>query len=118
MNALAFELPHALEAHEPPEARGLERDEVRLLVATLGDGEIAHHRFRDLPELLLPGDAVVVNVSGTLAAAVGAERRDGSAVELRFATAASEVTLRIRAPAIRRRRASWTSASGPVTLIS
>ena len=32
MSALAFALPARLEAHEPPEARGLERDEVRLLV--------------------------------------------------------------------------------------
>ena len=33
MSALAFELPPALEAHEPPEARGIARDAVRLLVA-------------------------------------------------------------------------------------
>ena len=33
VSAPAFALPAALEAHEPPEARGLERDEVRLMVA-------------------------------------------------------------------------------------
>ena len=36
MNALAFELRPDLEAHEPPEARGLARDGVRLLVARRG----------------------------------------------------------------------------------
>ena len=32
MSALAFELPDALEATAPPEARGVERDAVKLLV--------------------------------------------------------------------------------------
>jgi S-adenosylmethionine:tRNA ribosyltransferase-isomerase len=88
VNALAFDLPAALEAHEPPEARGLARDEVRLLVAHRGDGSIAHARFRELPGFLVPGDLLVVNVSATLPAAVPATRRDGGAVQLRFATAA------------------------------
>ena len=38
MTAPAFELPARLEATEPPEARGLARDEVRLMVASRGDG--------------------------------------------------------------------------------
>jgi S-adenosylmethionine:tRNA ribosyltransferase-isomerase len=91
VTALAFELPPALEAHEPPEARGLARDDVRLLVATRSDGGIAHARFRDLPELLAPGDLLVVNVSATLPAAVAARRADGSAIELRFATPAPDM---------------------------
>jgi S-adenosylmethionine:tRNA ribosyltransferase-isomerase len=86
--ALAFELPTALEAHEPPEARGLTRDEVRLMVARRGDGGIEHSTFRDLPEFLRAGDLLVVNTSATLPAAVPARREDGSALELRFATAA------------------------------
>ncbi len=85
MSAPAFALPEALEAHEPPEARGLERDEVRLMVATRGDGRLAHASFHDLPELLEPGDLVVINNSATLPAAVAARRGDGSALELRFA---------------------------------
>jgi S-adenosylmethionine:tRNA ribosyltransferase-isomerase len=90
VTAPAFALPARLEAHEPPEARGLARDEVRLLVASRTDGSIAHARFRDLPDLLAPGDLVVVNTSGTLPAAVPARRTDGSAVELRFSTAAPD----------------------------
>ena len=40
-------------APQPAEARGLDRDEVRLLVAT-PDG-ISHGRFRDLPDHLRAG---------------------------------------------------------------
>ena len=73
--ALAFELPERLEAHEPPEARGLGRDDVRLMVASAHDGRIVHARFRDLPEFLEPGDLLVVNTSATLPAALPAQPR-------------------------------------------
>ena len=59
-----FTLPSVLEAREPP-AR---RDRVRLLAAT-GDG-VSHHPFTSLPDLLRPGDLLVVNTSPTLPAAV------------------------------------------------
>ena len=73
MTVLAdFELPPALEASEPPEARGIPRDAVRMLVSRRRTGEITHHPFTDLPNLLLPGDLVVVNTSATLPAAVRA----------------------------------------------
>ncbi len=89
MSALQFELPQRLEAHEPPEARGLARDDVRLLVASGRDGRVTHARFRDLPAFLAPGDLVVVNTSGTLAAALPAERAsDGRQLELRLSTPA------------------------------
>jgi len=65
-----FTLPPEREAHEPPEARGLSRDGVALLVSRRAAGEISHHRFTDLPRLLLPGDLLVVNTSATLPAAV------------------------------------------------
>ncbi|MFZ0378245.1 MAG: S-adenosylmethionine:tRNA ribosyltransferase-isomerase, partial [Solirubrobacteraceae bacterium] len=60
MSALAFELEADLEAHEPPEARGLPRDGVRLLVARRSTGEISHHTFHDLPDVLAPGDVLVL----------------------------------------------------------
>lgn len=82
MTALAFELPQTLEAHEPPEARGLARDGVRLMVATRSDGAIAHRRAHDLPDLLAPGDLLVVNVSATLPAAIGARTADGTELRL------------------------------------
>ena len=71
-------------ADRPPEQRGLTRDGVRLLVATT-DG-LAHARFRDIPRFLSPGDLLVVNTSGTLAAAVDGNRADGSPVTVHFST--------------------------------
>jgi S-adenosylmethionine:tRNA ribosyltransferase-isomerase len=86
VTVLDFVLPAALEAHEPPEARGLPRDGVRLLVGRAGaagagsaagvggaagaGGDVSHHRFTELPSLLRAGDVLVVNTSATLAASV------------------------------------------------
>ena len=67
-----FTLPADREAHDPPEARGLARDGVRMLVSRAASGEIGHHAFGDLPGLLLPGDLLVVNDTGTLPAQVRA----------------------------------------------
>ncbi|MEU4215829.1 S-adenosylmethionine:tRNA ribosyltransferase-isomerase [Actinoplanes sp. NPDC026623] len=67
---LDFALPAALEAHEPPEARGLARDGVRMLVGERAAGTVRHHRFAELPALLRPGDVLIVNTSATLPAAV------------------------------------------------
>jgi len=70
-------------ATAPPEARGLARDAVRMLVSD--NGIITHSRFHELPRFLRPGDLVVVNNSATLTAAVDARYRDLPAV-LHFAT--------------------------------
>jgi S-adenosylmethionine:tRNA ribosyltransferase-isomerase len=65
-----FALPAELEAGEPPEARGVPRDGVRLLVSRRATGEVTHHHFGGLPGLLLPGDVLVVNTTATVPAAV------------------------------------------------
>jgi S-adenosylmethionine:tRNA ribosyltransferase-isomerase len=91
MSAVAFELPHALEATDPPEERGIDRDAVKLLVADRRDGSIVHTRFDRLPAILAAGDLVVVNVSATLAAAVAGRRRDGTPVQVHFSTRAPEL---------------------------
>jgi S-adenosylmethionine:tRNA ribosyltransferase-isomerase len=78
-----FTLPAELEAHEPPEARGLPRDGVRLLVSRTAAGAVTHHRFTELPGLLGPGDLLVVNTSRTLPAAVPA----GPDLAIHFSTA-------------------------------
>jgi S-adenosylmethionine:tRNA-ribosyltransferase-isomerase (queuine synthetase) len=67
-----FTLPAELEAHDPPEARGITRDGVRMLVSRRSSGQISEHAFRDLPGLLLPGDLLVINTTGTLPAQVRA----------------------------------------------
>ena len=82
---IVFELPRDLEAHEPPEARGLARDDVRLLVSR-PDAPPEHARFRSLPDILDPGDLLVINTSATLPASLDAVRPDGSVVELHLST--------------------------------
>jgi len=44
-----FSVPTRLEASEPPEARGLRRDDVRLLVSRVDSDTIVHSRFAELP---------------------------------------------------------------------
>ena len=81
-----FELPPGLEAGAPP----ADRAGVRLLVAR-PEG-IEHARFPALGTFLSPGDLLVVNTSGTLAAAVDGTRQDGRAVTVHFATALDDGT--------------------------
>jgi S-adenosylmethionine:tRNA ribosyltransferase-isomerase len=76
------------EAHEPPEARGLRRDEVRMLVA--GEAGLTHARARDLPEHLRAGDVLVVNTSATIPAALPARRADGGELRLHLSTPAAD----------------------------
>ena len=83
---LDFTLPAELEATEPPEARGLARDGVRLLVSRGTQPQITHQRFPDIVEALEPGDLLVINTSGTLNAALAARRGDGSALEVHLST--------------------------------
>ena len=86
LDSLNFELPPDLEAHEPPEARGLERDQVRLMVSYRSDNRVVHTTFRDLPSFLSAGDVIVINTSGTLNAAINATRADGTSLELHLST--------------------------------
>ncbi len=90
MSLLAVERPVRLEASEPPEARGLTRDDVRLLVTDRGAGSTAHRRFSDLPRQLAPGDLIIVNTSATLPAALTATRADGALLELHLSTPAND----------------------------
>ena len=80
---LRFRLTDELVASAPPEARGLRRDQVRLLVA--GTDGTRHERFASIAEYLEPGDVVVVNASPTMPAALQA-RRGGSPVIVHLST--------------------------------
>src|SRR5437588_1987735 len=79
-----FELPDELAAHEPPEARGLQRDEVRLLVSSADSDEIHHARFTQLPDFLQRGDLLVVNASATINASLPALRAARGHHEIRL----------------------------------
>ena len=86
LDPLDFALPPELEAGEPPEARGLARDEVRLMVSHRSDDRVVHTRFREIGEHLRAGNLLVINTSGTLNAALRAVRPDGTPLELHLST--------------------------------
>jgi S-adenosylmethionine:tRNA ribosyltransferase-isomerase len=86
LTTLDFQLPQELEAGEPPEARGLARDMVRLMVSYASDDRLVHTRFRHLPDFLDPGDLVVINTSRTLNAALDAHRADGVPLRIHLST--------------------------------
>jgi S-adenosylmethionine:tRNA ribosyltransferase-isomerase len=108
---LAFDLPPALEAGDPPEARGMTRDAVRMLVAYRHDLRLVHSTFALLPAFLEPGDLVVINTSGTIPAAFDAVSDDGTAVVVHLSTCLDDdrwsVELRRLADHATRR---WTGA--------
>jgi S-adenosylmethionine:tRNA ribosyltransferase-isomerase len=82
--ALDFALPEGSEADAPAERRGLARDGVRMLVAR--GTATTHHVFAELPDVLAPGDLLVVNTSATLPAALDAARDDGRIEPVHVAT--------------------------------
>ena len=79
--AAHLDIPARLEATEPPEARGIARDRVRMLVSEREGGARDLH-FTDLPRVLRAGDLVVINDSATLKAAFEARRSDGSSLRV------------------------------------
>jgi S-adenosylmethionine:tRNA ribosyltransferase-isomerase len=84
-SAVRFRLPPELEAASPPEARGLRRDHVRLLLVDRATGAVGHHRFHELPRLLEPGDLLVANDSRTLPASLLGRTAGGTPLEVRLA---------------------------------
>ncbi len=80
---LDYDLPRDAIAQEPAK----HRDDSRLLVVDRSSGTWTDARFADLPELLRPGDCLVVNDSRVIPARVLArDASSGRAVELLFAT--------------------------------
>ena len=73
-----FERPPETDAVEPPEAHGVARDGVKLMIA--GPDRVVHARFSDLGDHLAAGDLLVVNNSATLPAAVDGVRRAATIV--------------------------------------
>ena len=87
---LDFVLPPELEASEPPEARGVTRDSVRMMVAHVADLSLVHSTFTWLPQFLDEGDLVVVNTSGTIPAAIDAVGDDGTELVVHLSTQLDE----------------------------
>jgi S-adenosylmethionine:tRNA ribosyltransferase-isomerase len=73
-----FELPPDRIAQYPVEPR----DESRLMVVERASGRISHHRFRDLRELIPPGDALVLNATKVFRARLLGKRDSGAPAEV------------------------------------
>src|SRR5437867_1238287 len=73
-----FQLPPELIAQEPL-AR---RDASRLMIVDRGRQTIEHRRFRELPELLSAGDALVINRSRVIRARLLGTRASGAPAEI------------------------------------
>src|SRR5207253_2986093 len=74
MPFLDYDLPPELIAQEP----AAERDQSRLLVVRRCDGTLDHRQFLDLPDLLAPGDLLVLNDTRVLPARlIGRRERTG-----------------------------------------
>jgi S-adenosylmethionine:tRNA ribosyltransferase-isomerase len=82
----SFRLPTELFAKEPPERRGIARDEVKLMVINRNSYQIDHARFYSLGRFLRPGDLLVFNASRTLPALLnGCSELIGLCIEMRLA---------------------------------
>jgi S-adenosylmethionine:tRNA ribosyltransferase-isomerase len=77
-----FKLPSELEAHIPPELRGIRRDHVRLMVLPRFAGSPTHVRFDNIGDYLRSGDLLVVNNSRTLPAMLSARDEHGRELEV------------------------------------
>jgi S-adenosylmethionine:tRNA ribosyltransferase-isomerase len=80
VSRLDYELPEDLIAQTPAEPR----DASRLMVVDVARQSITHHTFRDLPNFLRAGDALVLNETKVLPARIGARKPTGGEVELLF----------------------------------
>lgn len=78
MDAFDYSLPPDAVAQTPVEPR----DAARLLVSLDAAAPPAHRRARDLPELLGPGDVLVVNETRVLPARLHLRKATGGAVEV------------------------------------
>ncbi len=81
MPFLNYDLPSRLIAQHPAEPR----DSSRLLSADRSTSRIEHRRFRDLPEILRPGDLLILNDTRVVPARlIGARERTGGHWEALF----------------------------------
>ena len=81
LSELDYDLPPELIAQTPSPVRGASR----LLLIDRGRASFADYAFSDLPELLRPGDCLVVNNSRVIPARVLARDAGGRSIELLFA---------------------------------
>ncbi|MDQ3674893.1 MAG: tRNA preQ1(34) S-adenosylmethionine ribosyltransferase-isomerase QueA [Gemmatimonadota bacterium] len=73
-----IDLPLDRIAQRPTETRG----ESRLMIVNRATGEIAHKHFSDLPQLIPPGDAIVLNTTKVFRARLLGVRENGTEAEV------------------------------------
>jgi S-adenosylmethionine:tRNA ribosyltransferase-isomerase len=73
-----YELPESLIAQAPLESR----EDSRLMQLDRGPGRRLHRRFNELPELLSPGDLLILNDTRVLPARLIGRKQSGGRVEL------------------------------------
>jgi S-adenosylmethionine:tRNA ribosyltransferase-isomerase len=78
LSAYSYSLPEELIAHAP----AAERDHSRLLVLKKSTASISHRSFFELPEILEPGDLLIVNETKVVPAALSGRKTTGGKVEL------------------------------------
>ena len=107
-------LPESMIAKDPPEARGLARDEVRLLVTHIEDDSVVHTHFTHFPEFLRSGDVIVVNTSATINAALSARRPNAEVIELHLSQRLSgdEWVVELRRPTLHGTEPLRTASAG------
>ncbi len=114
----AFDLPDELIAQEPAEPR----DSARLMVLDRSRQTIGHRVVRDLPELLRPGDLLVVNDTRVMAARLFGRRADtGGTVEILLVRPLTdvrwEVLMKPARRAIEGRRFTFATAEGELEAV-
>ncbi len=81
-----FKIPENLTAKEPPEKRGVLRDQVRLMITHRANGKVTHTNFNKLGDFLEKDDLLVFNSSRTLPASLkGCKAPQGPCMEVRLA---------------------------------
>ena len=79
---LKIKIPITSAAAEPPEERGLSRDQTRLMVSFGAKNRITHAKFYEIVDYLLPGDLLVINSSATIPASLPVKNLAGQNFEL------------------------------------
>jgi len=101
---LEFELPEELIAPFPPP----KREDARLLVVSRGDGTLSDEHVGELPELLRPGDLLILNDTKVLPARFSVARKTGSQLTGLFLTEESPGIWRVLLSHARRIRVGET----------
>lgn len=77
ISELDYDLPRELIAQHPLE----ERDSSRLMVVQRDEGDLRHHRFREIAQFLRPGDLLVLNDTRVVPARLNLRRKTGGRVD-------------------------------------